>query len=81
VSDKQDLTDKLDTYIDLREKLDNLGSDLDDITSLVSRIAMSEPSACDLRLQARAISDALTDLLESVDERSNELENLLDDLD
>jgi hypothetical protein len=81
VSDKQDLTDKLDSYIDLREKLDNLGSDLDDITSLVSRIAMSEPAACDLRLQARTISDALTDLLESVDERSNELENLLDDLD
>jgi hypothetical protein len=80
VSDKQALKDKLDSYLALLDKLEDVDSNLDDADSAMRRIMATEPRACDLSPLFQAVGDALAELLEAARERSNELEDELDAL-
>jgi hypothetical protein len=81
VSEKQALKDKLDSYLRLLDKLDDVDSSLDDVDSTMRNIMHTEPRACDLSPLLQVVGDALSELLEAARERSNELENELDALD
>jgi hypothetical protein len=81
VSDKQALKDKLDSYLALLDKLEDVDSGLSDADSAIRRISATEPSACDLSYRLQSVGDELAALLEAARERSNELENELDALD
>ena len=72
---KQEL---LVAYSALQTMLDDLGAALDDVTTLTSAIAF-EDSEHDLSLLMRAMSDALTDAIETIGDRAGELEEEIEE--